>query len=170
MIQIRPETSADAAAIRRVHTSAFPTDAEARLVDALRANKRTLVSLVADDAGEVVGHILFTPVTFGDGGAAARGAGLAPVAVTPAQQRRGIGARLIEAGIVACRDIGIGFIVVLGDPAYYRRFGFARAADRGLTNEYGVHDEFMVLEIAPHALMHTSGLVKYAPEFREAAA
>jgi putative acetyltransferase len=69
--------------------------------------------------------------------------------VLPAQQRRGIGGQLVEAGLEACRRAGCGFAVVLGEPGYYHRFGFRRARTEGLGNEYGVDEEFMVLELRP---------------------
>jgi len=91
--------------------------------------------------------------------------GLAPAAVLPAHQGRGIGSALIRRGLEQCRSAGYGAVVVLGEPRYYSRFGFSRAAGRGLSNEYGAHDEFMVMELRAGALDGISGLVRYAPEF-----
>jgi putative acetyltransferase len=153
---IRPETESDRDAVFAVHAAAFPSDAEARLVDELRKNGRAMLSLVAEQDGRIAGHVVFSPVTPG------RGLGLAPLAVLPAFQRQGIGGALIRAGIAAA---SADYLVVLGDPAYYRRFGFRRALDIGLENEYGVRDEFMVLELRPGGLAGVRGLVKYAAEF-----
>jgi putative acetyltransferase len=99
--------------------------------------------------------VLFSPVTPGTG------LGLAPVAVKPAHRRKGIAAALIREGLGQCS----GYVVVLGDPAYYRRFGFRLARDFGLENEYGADEEFMVLEAGPGALRGLTGLVKYREEF-----
>ena len=88
--------------------------------------------------------------------------------VPPEFQRQGIGSKLIRDGLERCRQAGYDAVVVLGDPAYYSRFGFVRAADFGLQNEYGVADEFMVLPLHETALEGVSGMVKYLPEFREA--
>jgi putative acetyltransferase len=93
--------------------------------------------------------------------------GLAPVAVLPEFQRQGIGSQLIRDGLERCKQAGYDAVVVLGDPAYYFRFGFTRAADSGLHNEYGVHDEFMVVALHEGALRGASGMVKYLPEFAE---
>ena len=144
-----------------MHAAAFPTDAEARLVDALRDARRAVLSLVAEHDGQVVGHVLFSPMHSNRG----QGLGLAPVAVLPRDQRQGIGAALIRAGIEACRAAGFDYVVVLGDPGYYRRFGFRRALDLGLQNEYGAHDEFMVLELRLGGLAGVAGMVKYCSEF-----
>lgn len=161
---IRPERPADAAAIRAVHEAAFPTHAEAALVDALRAAGRLVVSLVATNAaGGVIGHAALSPVTVD--GRDCGGLGLAPVAVLPAQQRRGVGGRLIRAALAAAEARAAAFVVVLGDPAYYARFGFHRAGEFGLANEYGADAEFMVKETRPDGLPPGRGLVKYAPEF-----
>ena len=155
---IRAESPRDEAAVHAVHKAAFPTDAEARLVDAIRANGNDRVSLVAEMGGKVVGHVLFSPVGV-DGH---EGIGLAPVAVLPDFQGRGIGAALIKAGIAACRELGVRFIVVLGAPRYYQRFGFRPTH---LGNEYGAGEEFMALELEPHALAAVHGVVKYGMEF-----
>jgi putative acetyltransferase len=164
-VSIRPERLDDASAIHAVHAAAFATDAEARLVDAIRANGRAAVSLVAEAGDRVVGHILFSEVTVGAVPDGPRGVGLAPLAVAPDLQRRGIGAALARSGIEACRAAGFGFVVVLGDPEYYARFGFGKASSRGLGNEYGVDVEFMVLELRDGGLARVSGVVAYCPEF-----
>ncbi len=162
MFLIRPERSDDAAAIHRLHAACFPTEAEARLVDLLRTGGRLLVSLVAEVDGTIAGHVAFSPVT---AASAAAGAGLAPVAVTKAHRCRGIAAGLIRAGLAACRSAGFGWAVVLGEPAYYSRFGFRPAGDFGLRDEYGGGPAFQVIELVPGALPAGAGLVRYAPEF-----
>ena len=116
---IRRDLAPDAAATRRVHTASFPSDGEARLVEALRASARLSVSLVAEDSGQVIGHVAFSPVTVSGDGA---GAGLGPVAVLPAFRRCGVAAALIiRRGLAACAESGHGFVVVLGEPAYCAR-------------------------------------------------
>lgn len=166
-LTIRPESPADIDAVRAVHKAAFPTPAEAGLVDRLRTNGKAEVSLVAEAEGQIVGHILFSPVTIsGPTGDVATGLGLAPLAVLPELQSRGIGSRLTREGLDACRGGGYSFVVVLGHPAYYPRFGFERADNRGISNEYGADDAFMVLELQPGSLP-TQGLAKYAAEFAE---
>lgn len=162
MVVIRPEQAGDVATIHAVHASAFPTDDEARLVDALRAAGRLSITLVADDGGRLVGHVAFSPVSL-----AGRpdGLGLAPLAVIPDRQRQGIGARLVREGLAVADAGGAPFVVVLGHPAYYPRFGFRRAAAVGLSNEYGADEAFMVLELRPGSLPAGGGLVRYGPEF-----
>jgi putative acetyltransferase len=164
MPTIRPERPEDSGAIHAVHVAAFPTEAEARLVDALRAAGHASISLVAEDSGQIVGHIVFSPVRVDGSSSIREGLGLAPVAVRPSHQRRGIGSALIIEGLSACRQDGYGFVVLLGHPEYYPRFGFRRGSEFGLGNEYGADDAFMVLELVPGSLP-TGGLVKYGPEF-----
>jgi putative acetyltransferase len=164
---VREETPNDADAILPIHRAAFPTDAEARLVDLLRQRGKATVSLVAVAGGAVVGHVLFSPVTVGATEHSSAALGLAPVAILPAHQGRGIGSALIRAGLGACRARGVGFVVVLGDPRYYARFGFEAASEHGLPNEYGAGAEFMVQELRPQVLPVPGGLVRYAPEFAE---
>ena len=97
-------------------------------MDALRESGKLVVSLVAEADGEVVGHVGFSPVT---SAAATRGLGLAPLAVRPGVLRRGIGGKLVVEGLAAIARSGAGFVVVLGDPRYYGRFGFGPAAPVG---------------------------------------
>ena len=160
---IRDERGGDEAGIRRVHQAAFPTDLESRLVDMLRQSGRLTISLVALAGEEIVGHIAFSPVTVEQN---AHGLGLAPVAVLPAFQRRGIGAALCQTGLGACRQSGVGFVVVLGDPAYYHRFGFLPARQWKLKDEYGGGEAFQAIEVHTGAIPAAGGLVKYAPEFK----
>ena len=158
---IRKEQIEDIEQVRAVLQAAFSTDAESRLVDALRANGKAVISLVAVCAEEILGHILFSPVTTSPP-TDAKGIGLAPVAVLPGVQSQGIGSQLIQAGLQLCQELGFDYCVVLGGPEYYHRFGFETAGDHGLQNEYGVGEEFMVLHFTDHPV---SGLVRYAPEF-----
>jgi putative acetyltransferase len=159
---VRPEHPDDVPAIHALHAAEFPTDAEARLVDALRAAGRLTVSLTAVEEGRVVGHVAFSPVT---AAGAAPGVGLAPVAVAEAYRRRGVAAALIREGLALCRAAGWGWAVVLGEPEYYGRFGFRSAPDSGLTDEYGGGPAFQVLELLPGGLPVGAGLVRYCPEF-----
>ena len=165
MITTRAETADDYEAVRRVNELAFARPDEADLVDALRA-AAPHVSLVAEDEGRVVGHIFFSPVSFGSGGANAPAMALGPMAVLPDRQRRGVGSRLVRDGLGVCRRAGAGAVVVVGHADYYPRFGFVRASAKGLRCKWPVGDEhFMVTELTPGALDDVRGLVEYRPEF-----
>ncbi|HTG14512.1 MAG TPA: N-acetyltransferase [Blastocatellia bacterium] len=166
MSTIRAEQSEDHAAIRRVVELAFGQPNEADLVDALRKHAHPYISLVAVVDGQVVGHIFFSPVSIESGGDAFLAIGLAPMAVLPDYQNKGIGTELVQAGLRECRRLGHEVVVVLGHPKYYPRFGFVPASQRGIRSEYDVADEvFMVAELTPGALKGRQGLVKYHSEF-----
>lgn len=169
MILIRNEVEEDYASVRRVNELAFARSIEADLVDALREKAGSFVSLVAVVEGEIVGHIFFSPVTVEAKQQTFTAMGLAPMAVLPAHQRRGIGSLLVHNGLEACARTGHEIVFVLGHPEYYPRFGFAPASVKGLRSEYNVPDNvFMVLELRPGALARRQGLVKYHPEFSRA--
>ena len=162
MISIRPETPADLTVIDSIHRAAFPNTGEARLVQHLRDAGKLTVSLVGLDGHLPVGHIAFSPVTVASG---AVGAGLAPLAVLAPHRRQGIGAQLVTEGLQQCRAAGIGWVMVLGEPEFYARFGFVPAATVGLTDEYCGGSAFQALELLPGALPRDAGLVRYATEF-----
>lgn len=168
-MQIRPYGPNDVLAVREVHLRAFGGRKEPRLVDLLHAANAAPVSLVAaeEPGGQILGHVLFSPVDLADS-SDLHLLGLAPVGVLPEQQGRGVGSRLIRAGLVACLAAGFDAVVVLGEPDYYSRFGFERASDRGLGNEYGADEHFMVLELKEGVLEGADGTVRYRPEFRDA--
>jgi len=168
MIIIRLENLDDIAAIRNVNERAFGRPAEADLVDVLRRNGKATLSLVAEDDGQIAGHILFSPVTIESGAEQFAGVGLAPMAVLPEMQNRGVGSSLVKHGLDRCREAGHQFAVVLGHPDYYPRFGFVPASRYGIKSEYDVADEnFMAMELQAGALLSRSGIVKYQPEFNE---
>lgn len=162
-IAIRDERPGDRDAVFAINAAAFPTEDEARLVDRLRDCAEPLISLVATDGDETVGHILFTHAELD---ADALVMGLAPMAVAPERQRQGIGSALVRAGLDRCREIGAGVVIVLGHADYYPRFGFARASTFGVKSEYDVPDEvFMVLELVPGAA--AGGTARYHAAFNE---
>ena len=163
MIEIREERLDDIAAIREVNKRAFGQGQEANIVDALRSNGAALLSLVATLNGQVVGHIMYSPISVGDN---VTGAALAPMAVLPEHQREGIGSKLIEAGTQKLKEAGYPFIIVLGHANYYPRFGFKPAGDFGIKCEWDVPDEvFMLLVLNQSKMQDVSGLAKYRHEF-----
>lgn len=162
---IRAEQQKDWAAVHAVNVSAFDTPAEANLVDALREQAHPLISLVADDNGKILGHIMFSPVSL-PGDPELRIMGLAPMAVSPEHQREGMGSALVRAGIEQCRQLDFGAVVVLGHPAYYPRFGFSPSTRFCIGCEYDVPEEvFMAVELKPGYLDGASGKVKYHAAF-----
>ncbi len=167
MIAIREERPADVAAIRDVNDRAFDQPLEGRIVDALRDHGVVQLSLVAVVDDRVVGHILFSPVaTAATGAAGVEASGLGPMAVVPEQQRRGVGAALIDAGLARLRAVGCPFVVVLGHHDYYTRFGFVPASRHGLRCEWDVPDESFMVHILDAAVTAAAaGPVRYRPEF-----
>jgi putative acetyltransferase len=163
--EVRAATADDLDAIVEVHRAAFGRDAEADLVRRLVAAGRASISLVAVDENDtVLGHVLFSPVTIeeGDDG---KSLGLAPVAVHPEHQRQGIGHELVEEGIGACFVQDARAVFVLGSPAYYTQFGFAKASAHDLRDTYEGGNAFQVLPLTIDGLTGYRGRVDYAPEF-----
>jgi len=170
MIEVREEQREDIGAIRKVTTRAFGRTTEAAIVDTLRRNCPDVLSLVAIESGRIVGHILFSPAVIECEGLTVAGMGLAPMAVLPENQRRGIGTALVNAGIGLLRERRCPFVVVLGHAGYYPRFGFERASHYAISSQWeGIPDEaFMVLMLDRTAMQDLSGIVRYRDEFNEA--
>jgi len=170
---IRQSTSDDAAAIHAVHTAAFQAQnagvtgeiPEAKLVTELSADGDLLpaLSLVAVHEGEIVGHACASPSRLGDDPDAAIGFG--PLGVLPEHQRRGTGSALVHATVGAANALGYGLIVLLGDPGYYRRFGFVLADTLGITppvEEWAPH--FQALPLANYH-RENRGAFRYSAAF-----
>lgn len=167
MMQIREELISDRMSVRSIHESAFETSAEANLVDSLRERAAPVISLVAEEQGEIAGHILFSPATLEEH-PDLKWMGLAPMAVRAEFQRTGIGSALVRAGLEQCRASEVAAVVVLGHPEFYPRFGFVPASRYGIRCEYDVPDEaFMVVALQPAALLERNGLVKYHAAFAD---
>jgi putative acetyltransferase len=160
---IRNESPEDIADVRAVVHAAFGRAADAELVDSLRESGALALSAVAVFAGRVVGHVGFSPLTVGGRHPALA---LAPVSVAPDLQRQGIGSTLIRWSLEECLHLGHRLVVVLGEPAYYHRFGFTPASDFGIECPFPVPPgAFMVLELLPGAARNCHGAVSYRPEF-----
>lgn len=163
MIRVKPERPEHIDGIRLVNEAAFGRVDEADLVDRLRADGHAILSFVALSDERVIGHILFSPVTLGSN---TKALGLAPMAVLPEFQRRGIGSLLIAEGLQACRRAQHPRVVVLGHTDYYPRFGFVPASRYGVRCPYPVEaDAFMALELSEKAFVGCSGTARYAPAF-----
>jgi len=161
---IRDEREGDAGAIRAVTRAAFADmphseQTESAIVNALRAAGALTVSLVAVEDGEIVGHVAFSPIAI-DGAPAAGWFGVGPLSVRPDRQRRGIGAGLMRAGLARLGDAGAKGCVLVGDPAYYRRFGFR--ASSSLSYPDLPADYFQVLALASQT---PSGIAAFHPAF-----
>lgn len=162
LLEIREELPSDVAVIRALNKRAFEQDQEGNIVDALRSNGAALLSMVATLNGQVVGHIMYSPLVVGE----VTGAALGPMAVLPAHQRQGIGTKLVEAGNRKLKDGGCPFIIVVGHPNYYPRFGFVPANTHGIECEWEVPtDAFMLLVLNQSKVQGVAGLAKYRHEF-----
>lgn len=164
---VRTEKPDDIPKIRSVNLQAFETAAEANLIEALRNSGTPLISLVAEEGDDIMGHILFSPVSLEESNQSISFAGLAPMAILPKHQRKGIGSQLVEEGLRRCEKAGYDAVVVLGHPEYYPKFGFIPSVKYEIRSEYGVPDEvFMVKELKEGALADCKGTVKYHEVFR----
>lgn len=165
---IRPEEPEDVAAIRRVEEQAFGQPAEADLVDRLRAACPEQISLVAIWEGQLVGHILFTPAAIQyEDGSKLNGFGLAPLAVLPDFQKQGVGTALIQSGLAELQNRNQLFVIVLGHPAYYPRFGFQPAYQFQITCKFtGENREaFMIHLLKNKGFQSRAGIARYHPVF-----
>lgn len=161
--RVRPEAPGDAPAVREVVRSAFPTDTEADLVDALRVDPAWIDGLsfvVVDDADVVTGHALLTRCSIDDVPALA----LAPCSVRPDAQRRGAGSAVIAGAVEAARMRGEAWIVVLGHPGYYPRFGFTSAAEAGIALSIPTSPGALMV-LALRGSVPPRGTVRYPPPF-----
>jgi len=165
---IRLERPEDAPQVRLVNELAFGQPAEANIVARLREACPDSVSLVAE-SGAVVGHILLTPVVVEGSGRRCVGMGLGPMAVLPDRQRQGIGSQLVRRGLDILRERGCPFVVVVGHPEYYPRFGFGPASSHGLSSQWeGMPDAaFMALILDAPAMAGLSGVARYRDEFND---
>ncbi len=136
-LTVRPAGDGDRAAVLDIERRAFDSDTEARLVDDLLADRtaRPLISLIAERNGRPVGHVLFTAISLGEGNLASASI-LAPLAVVPEAQRSGVGTALVRDGLARLADERCDVVLVLGDPAYYGRFGFVPARGFGIRAPY----------------------------------
>lgn len=171
-IIIRQEQASDYADVFEVISLAFCQKNEAHLVEALRKNKKVFVpdlSIVASIDNRIAGHILFTKIFIqNEEGKQHESLALAPVAVLPEFQKRGIGARLIHKGIQTAMEIGFNSVIVLGHEEYYPKFGFQPARKWNIKAPFEVaSNAFMALELVRGGLSNTSGTVKYAEEFEK---
>ncbi|UOR15889.1 GNAT family N-acetyltransferase [Qipengyuania aquimaris] len=162
-LTIRPETDADHAQIAVVTNAAFvevehSDGSEVQIVDKLRQDGDLALSLVAEDGERIVGHVAVSPVTISDG--SEDWYGLGPISVLPVHQREGVGLRLMQRAIADMRAMGARGIVLLGEPAYYSRFGFEH--DPQLTYPGPPAEYFQRLVLEGEA---PSGTVSYAPAF-----
>jgi putative acetyltransferase len=168
LLQIRREMPGDIKAVHRINAEAFGREAEALLVDKMREHGALILSLVAVNDEAVVGHVAFSPVEITSEQKTLNGLTLAPVAVLPSYQNKGIGSMLVRAGLGECRKQGYEIVFLVGHPEYYPRFGFVPAKADGFECEYEAPEEaWMVIELEEGALAGKQGKVTFQPGFKE---
>jgi putative acetyltransferase len=160
-MNVRTEDIADQQLVRKIHLGSFPDETEANLVDALRADGDAEISLVAIVKDEIVGHVLCSRMQ-----ALFQALGLAPVAVLPEYRNQGVAAQLIRAAIKTAKSKDWDGIFLLGDPAYYQRFGFSVADAANFQSPYA-GPYLMVLSVKGDVLPAQSGVIEYASAFNQ---
>lgn len=163
-MKIRREAERDIPAIREVNRTAFDREVEARLVDDLRSEGYAKVSLVAEEGGRIVGHIMFSEAVIRTGRGEVAALALGPVAVAPERQGQGIGSALVREGLDQCAQTLYRSVFLLGIPGYYPRFGFSADLAGNLSSTYS-GEAFMALELVPGALAEITGEFEFAPPF-----
>lgn len=164
---VRAETASDWAEVAALTKTVFNTSEEANLNDALRHQSPHYISLVAEQHGKIVGHIMFSQVQL-ENAKHIKMMALAPMVVSKVLQQHGIGASLVRAGLEACYQQGTAAVVVLGHAEYYPKFGFIPASNFDIYCPWQVPDDvFMLLELRPDALKNASGTVQYSPAFEQ---
>jgi putative acetyltransferase len=163
-VEIRTEEAGDVPGVRDANRRAFGREAEARLVDDLRDGGHARLSLVAEEEGRLIGHVMFSEAVIrterGEVGALALG----PIGVIPERQGRGVGSALIGEALDRCAHAGHRIVVLLGHPNYYPRFGFSAERAGNLSSAYS-GEAFMALELVPGALSGVVGKFEFAPPF-----
>jgi putative acetyltransferase len=165
-LKIREQVAGDGPAVWQVNRRAFGRDDEARLVERLQSGGWARVSLVAESDGRVAGHVLFSELAIVAPSGTTRALALAPLAVLPEYQSRGVGSTLVRRGLEICRGQGHAIVIVVGHPGYYPRFGFSAELARSFESPYA-GESFMALELAAGALAGIAGRVEYPPPFGE---
>jgi putative acetyltransferase len=167
MISVREEEPGDHEAVKFINELAFGQPDEAEIVDALRETCDDILSLVAFHADSVVGHIMFSPVKIEAGDCVVEGMGLGPMSVLPEYQRQGIGSALVESGLKILRDRSCPFVVVLGHPGFYTRFGFEPASRRDIKSQWEdiPDDVFMVHVLDEDQMGDVHGVTQYNDAF-----
>lgn len=163
-LSVREERASDHEAVRAINRLAFGGDEEENLVAALRESADLRLSMVAEVEGVVVGHIMFSRLSIVTDSETIEALALAPVAVHPDHQRRGVGSALVRSGLQACAERGDRIVIVLGHPEYYPRFGFSAALAERIKAPFS-GPAFMALELVPNALAGVEGVVRYASAF-----
>jgi len=158
------ESVEEIAAISAINQAAFGGPEEAELVDKLRAEKQALISLVAEVDRAIVGHIMFSRMWINTSSGLISAVALAPMAVLPAHQRKGVGSLLVRRGLELLRGRGEAIVIVVGHPGYYPRFGFSTALAQSLESPFP-REAFMALELCAGALDGIQGSVVYPQAF-----
>lgn len=169
-MHIRPFEAEDEAAVRSILETAFKGDVEARIVEALREDDADALELVAENHGQLIAEIMFSPVTaITAAGEEIYGVGLGPVAVLPQFERQGVASLLIENGLGFMRQLGAPYCMLLGDPAFYGRFGFEPGRARKWAWEkdpdFQFGDAFQVLALGETGLPAGPATTAYHPAF-----
>jgi predicted N-acetyltransferase YhbS len=169
MIHIKKETQEDYEAIDEVNKLAFDQEFEGQMVRKIRNGQNFIeeLSLVAFDETTVVGHILLSKIKI-EGEREHETLALAPMAVKPEYQQKGIGKKLVRAGLKKAKDLGFGSVIVLGHSDYYPQFGFQKASQWNIKCPFNVPDEaFMAIQLIPGDLEDKGGSVVYPKEFED---
>ena len=169
MTDIRSEKPEDIEAVRTLNKLAFHQETEGVIIDKIRSNCNEIFSLIAELDNKVIGHILFSPVMLKSDHSELKGMGLGPMAVLPEFQNRGIGSSLVNHGLKLVKEAGYPYVIVLGHPSYYPRFGFQPASKFQFQCQWeDVPDEaFMALIFDKKEIKDNAGTIFYRDEFNE---